>query len=56
MKPEKGLSYVCLNTYNQYTKGEVYNCSQDGYLEVNGLNYCVFVVFFENYFKKNVQT
>ena len=51
MKPEKGLSYVCLNTYNQYTKGEVYNCSQDGYLEVNGLNYRIQdEVFFESYF------
>lgn len=55
MKPEKGLSYVCLNTYNQYTKGEVYNCNQDGYLEVNGLNYRIQdEVFFESYFKKNV--
>lgn len=52
MKPEKGLSYVCLNTYNQYTKGEVYNCNQDGYLEVNGLNYRIQdEVFFESYFK-----
>lgn len=54
MKPEKGLSYVCLNTYNQYTKGEVYNCNQDGYLEVNGLNYRIQdEVFFESYFKFN---
>ena len=57
MKPKKGLSYVCIHTYNQYTKGEDYNCNQYGYLEVNGLNYRVQdEVFFENYFKKNVQT
>ena len=56
MKPEKGLSYVCIHTYNQYTKGEVYNCNQNGYLEVNDLNYRVQdEVFFESYFveKKN---
>lgn len=51
MKPEKGLSYVCIHTYNQYTKGEVYNCNQDGYLIVNGSNYRISdEVFFENYF------
>ena len=51
MLPQKGIKYVCKISYNQYEQGKIYVCNQDGYLEVNGLNYRVQdEVFFENYF------
>ena len=51
MLPKKGFTYKCKMNFNQYVKDEIYKCVQDGYLEVNGLNYRIQdEVFFENYF------
>ena len=51
MLPKKGFTYKCKMSFNQYVKNEIYKCVQDGYLEVNGLNYRISdEVFFENYF------
>ena len=51
MLPQKGIKYVCKISYNQYEQEKIYVCNQDGYLEVNGLNYRIQdKVFFENYF------
>ena len=51
MLPRKGFTYKCKMNFNQYVKGEIYKCVQDGYLEVNGLNYRIQdEKFFEGYF------
>ena len=51
MLPKKGFTYKCKMSFNQYVKNEIYKCVQDGYLEVNGLNYRIQDEnFFENYF------
>lgn len=51
MLPKKGFTYKCKMSFNQYVKYEIYKCIQDGYLEVNGLNYRIQdEKFFEGYF------
>lgn len=51
MLPKKGFTYKCKMSFNQYVKNEIYKCVQDGYLEVNGLNYRIQDEnFFEGYF------
>ena len=51
MLPKKGFTYKCKMNFNQYVKDEIYKCVQDGYLEVNGLNYRIQDEnFFEGYF------
>ena len=51
MLPKKGFTYKCKMSFNQYVKNEIYKCVQDGYLEVNGLNYRIQdEKFFEGYF------